>query len=243
MLRVLAIVAGKYGVRIVEHIRRCAPSTWQVTTIPAPAGLPIVVDAPEEHLPPDLPPADLILFMAENDRAAQLLPALILRTGARAVIAPIDHAAWIPPGLRGQLLRELSALGGEIVFPEPFCALTEEGLGPIAAEFARHFGRPVFRIRAENGVVQAVEVERDTACGCARFVAEHLVGQPLSEAVFQAGILHHHYPCLAGMTMEKSLGDTLLHVSGQLMRQAVEVEIAPLLPRAAYLVPEGRAAK
>jgi len=27
-----------------------------------------------------------------------------------------------------------------------------------------------------------------------------------------------------------------------LMRQAVEVEVAPLLPRAAYLVPEGRSA-
>jgi len=26
------------------------------------------------------------------------------------------------------------------------------------------------------------------------------------------------------------------------MRQAVEVEVAPLLPRAAYLVPEGRSA-
>ncbi len=224
MLRVLAIVAGKYGVRIVEHIRRCAPSTWQVTTIPAPAGLPIVVDAPEEHLPPDLPPADLILFMAENDRAAQLLPALILRTGARAVIAPIDHAAWIPPGLRGQLLRELSALGGEIVFPEPFCALTEEGLGPIAAEFARHFGRPRLRVSVDPyGTLSEITVERCSPCGSTHFAAEKAQGMSVAEAIPRAGLICLHYPCLASMKPEQTESgvETLMHTSGKIFNAAL----------------------
>ncbi len=224
MLRVLAIVAGKYGMRIVEHIRRCAPPAWWITAIPAPTGLPIVVDAPEEYLPPDLPPADLILFMAENDRAAQLLPAMALRTGARAVIAPIHHAAWIPPGLRGQLLRELSTLGVEIVFPEPFCALTADGLGPVAAEFAHRFGRPRLRVSVDReGRLSEVTVERCSPCGSTHFAAEKAQGMLAAEAVPRAGLICLHYPCLASMKPEQTESgvETLMHTSGKIFNAAL----------------------
>lgn len=225
MLRILAIVAGKYGTRIVEHIRRCAPPTWQVTAIPAPRGLPVVVDAPEEHLPPDLPSADLILFMAENDRAAQLLPALAVRTGAQAVIAPIDHAAWIPPGLQGQLLRELSAIGVEIVFPEPFCALTEDGLGPVAAEFARYFGRPRLHVSVDSlsGTLSEIAVERCSPCGSTHFAAEKARGMLAAEAVPRAGLICLHYPCLASMKPEQTESgvETLMHTSGKIFNAAL----------------------
>ncbi len=252
-MRIFAIVQGQYGQRIVENIRTYGPKGWTVESWRPPADLPAMLDDPEAYLPLHVPPSDLILALGESPAVAQLIPDIVRRAGARAVIAPVDHSSWLPEGLIRQLEVRLNQMGVAAVFPRPFCSLTEDAYNvrhqrvaysnPWIAEFARHFGRPVFRIRAANGIVQSVEVERDTACGCARFVAEHLVGQSIGEAVFQAGILHHHYPCLAGMAMEKVLGDTLLHVSGQLMRQAVEVEIAPLLPRAAYLVPEGRAAK
>ncbi len=76
-----------------------------------------------------------------------------------------------------------------------------------------------------------ISVERDAPCGSGQYVAEQLVGHPVDDAVFSAGVLHHHYPCLAGMTQDRSLGDSLLHLAGQVMRQAVEVEIEPLLTR------------
>lgn len=250
-MRIFAIVQGHYGQRIVENIRAHGPRGWTVESWRVPE-LPAMIDDPEAYLPLHVPPADLILALGESPAVAQLIPDIARRANAQAVIAPVDNSAWLPEGLIRQLEVRLRQMGVASVFPRPFCSLTEDGYNvrhqrvaysnPWIAEFARHFGRPVFRIRAAGGVVQAVEVERDTACGCARFVAEHLVGMPVGEAIFQAGILHHHYPCLAGMTIERSLGDTLLHTSGQLMRQAVEVEVAPLLPRAAYLVPEGRSA-
>ncbi len=248
-MRIFAIVQGRYGQRIVENIRAHGPKGWTVESWRSP-DLPAVVDDPERYLPLHVPAADLILALGESPAVAQLIPDIARRAGAQAVIAPVDHLAWLPEGLIRQLQERLRRLGVEAVFPRPFCSLTEDGynlrhqrvayFNPWISEFARYFGRPVFRIRCEDGVVKEVEVERDAACGCARFVAEQLVGVSVDEAVFQAGVLHHHYPCLAGMTMERNLGDTLLHLSGQLMRQAVEVEIATLLPRAAYLVPEGR---
>jgi len=248
-MRIFAVVQGRYGQRIVENIRANGPKGWTVECW-RPPSLPAVVDDPERYLPLHVPSADLILALGETSAVAQLIPDIARRANVRAVIAPVDHLAWLPEGLVRQLQERLRRLGVEAVFPRPFCSLTEDGYNlrhqrvaysnPWVSEFARHFGRPVFRIRCEDGEVKEVEVERDAACGCARYVAEQLVGVPVSEAVFRAGVFHHHYPCLAGMTVERGLGDTLLHLSGQLMRQAVEVEIAPLLPRAAYLVPEGR---
>lgn len=248
-MRIFALVQGWYGQRIVENIRAHGPKGWTVECW-RPPDLPAVVDDPARYLPLHVPPADLILALGESPAVAQLIPDIARRAGAQAVIAPVDHLSWLPEGLVRQLEERLRQMGVAAVFPRPFCSLTEDGynlrhqrvayLNPWISAFARHFGRPVFRIRCEDGVIKEVDVERDAACGCARFVAEELVRMPVSEAVLQAGILHHHYPCLAGMVIERSLGDTLLHLSGQVMRQAVEVEIASLLPRAAYLVPEGR---
>ncbi|MBN1955596.1 MAG: hypothetical protein JW900_11175 [Anaerolineae bacterium] len=248
-MHIFALIQGRYGQRVVENIRNHGPQGWAIESW-RPPDLPAVLDDPEYYLPPRVPPSDLILSLGESPSAAQLLPDIARRAGAHAAIAPVDHSAWLPEGLIRQLQECLGRMGIAAAFPRPFCSLTEDGYNlrhqrvayanPWISEFARHFGRPVFRVSCQDDTIQEVVIERDSACGCARFVADRLVGTPVSEAVFQAGMFHHHYPCLAGVAQERSLGDSLLHLAGQLTRQAVEVEIAPLLPRAAYLVPEGR---
>ncbi|HIP97159.1 MAG TPA: hypothetical protein EYH32_08115, partial [Anaerolineae bacterium] len=123
-MRILALVHGIYGERIVRNIRARAPQGWEIESLQAPRALPIIVEEPEEFLPPTLPRVDLILHLAETHQAAQLLPGVVRLTGARAVIAPVDNPAWLPEGLKTQLRRELAELGAEAVFPRPFCSLT-----------------------------------------------------------------------------------------------------------------------
>ena len=41
-------------------------------------------------------------------------------------------------------------------------------------------------------------------------------GVSVDEAEFQAGMLHHQYPCLAGMVKDPDFNDTLMHVSGHM---------------------------
>lgn len=229
-MRILAWVAGQYGERVAEHVSRYAPETWRVIVRRPPRGLPMVLDDPEEYLPEELPDADLILYMGESDRAAQLLPALAARVGARAVIAPIDNEAWIPAGLRGQLVRELTGLGVEIAYPRPFCALTEAGLGPVAAEFARRFGRPRLSVRvdARTQTILAVEVLRGTPCGSTHFAAGKTTGMPAATAVPHAGLVCLHYPCLASMEPEQTERgvETLMHTSGQIYNAALAEALA-----------------
>jgi hypothetical protein len=246
---ILALVQGQYGLRVVENISTYGPRNWSVAAW-TPPDLPAVVDDPETYLPAELSPADLVLALGESPSVAQLIPDVARRVGAQAVIAPVDRVAWLPEGLVRQLKGRLERMRVAAVFPRPFCSLTEDAYGlrhqrvtyssPWISEFARHFGRPVFRIYVEDELVKEVEVERDTACGCGRFVARKLVGVPVADAAFRASVLHHHYPCLAGMTIERSLGDTFLNLAGHLMSRAVEVEVSSLLCQASYLVWEGR---
>jgi len=193
-----------------------------------------------------IPAADLVLYLGESANVAQFLPSVVERAGARAVIAPVDNAAWLPEGMVRQLRVWLRELGVTAVFPKPFCSLTERSYNvrqrqvafedPWIGEFARHFGQPVLQIECEgsgirdqgSGIRERIsrgEVKRDAPCGCARAVAHQLAGVDVDEAVAQAGLYHADYPCLATMGVDPGLGRSLVQASGDLMRQAVEVAI------------------
>ncbi len=109
---------------------------------------------------------------------------------------------------------------------------------PLIAEFARFFGKPEFSIMVnpKNRTITSVEVKRDTVCGCARYVAEKLVGISVEQAEYEAGLAHHHFPCLASMGIDIDFGDTLMHVSGNIMKDAVAEQVKPY-KQIQYLTP------
>lgn len=240
-MRILAIITGEYGRRHVENIRAHAPGDWVIHVWQAPSFYPPVIDYPEDHLPESLPAetegVDLILAFAEHRGVAELLPDIVRRTGAKAVIAPVDREEWLPRGLARQLRRWLSDTDVVCATPKPLCTLTETHYNvkrhrvtyedPLIAAFARHFGRPRFDVVVDpetRDVVQ-IDVTRDAVCGCARYVAQELLGVPADDAERLAGLLHHHYPCLASMGVDDDFGDTIMHISGNIMKKAVREEV------------------
>lgn len=239
-MKILAIVSGDYGRRHVENVRSHAPGTWEIATWEAPTVLPPFIDYPEDYVPAAMAPADLLLSFAEHRGVAELVPEVVERTGARAVIAAIDNEAWLPRGLARQLRGWLADMGVACVTPKPLCSLTEgEYLlarrqrvaydEPLIAEFARYFGRPDLKLQVdpETRTITTAQVRRDAVCGCARFVAEGLVGVMADDAEFEAGMLHHHFPCLAAMGIDPDFSDTLMHVSGNLLRDNVAPQVKP----------------
>jgi hypothetical protein len=240
-MQILAIISGEYGARHVANIEKNGPETWQINTWQAPAVLPPVIDYPEDYLPEELPSADLILSFAEHKGVAELLPDIAEMTGAQAVIAAIDNDAWLPRGLARQLHGWLERMDVACVTPKPLCALAEQDYGvtrrqrvpydnPLIAEFARYFGKPNLEITVdpETRRIIATQVRRDAVCGCARFVAEGLLGVSADEAEEKAGLLHHHYPCLASMVKDPDFNhDTLMHASGNLLKDNVGEQVKP----------------
>jgi len=250
-MRILAIITGDYGQRHVDNIRAHGPESWTVEVWQAPTALPLIVDYPEDYIPKTLPQADLLLAFHEHKGVAELIPDVAEMTGAKAVIAPIDNLAWLPTGLANQLRGWLERIDVASVFPKPLCSLTETHYNvrryreaydhPLIREFARYFGQPDLKLSVdpESRAITGAEVVRDAVCGCARFVAEKLIGASADEAEQKAGLAHHHFPCLASMIKDPDFGDTLMHVSGHLLKDNVGEQVKPF-KQVQMIQPSGR---
>jgi hypothetical protein len=129
-----------------------------------------VIDYPDEYIPPDLPPADLILSFPEVAAVAELIPDVVKLTGASAVIAAVDNETWLPRGLARQLRGWLERQGVVCVTPKPLCSLTETDFGmarrqrmpyenPLISEFARCFGQPDLRLSVDPSSKTITEAE------------------------------------------------------------------------------------
>lgn len=251
-MRILAIISGEYGARHVENIRKNGPKPWIVDVWQASPTYPLIIDYPEDYIPKILPETDLILSFAEHRGVAELLPDIAKMSKAQAVIASVDNEAWLPRGLARQLRGWLAEMGVACATPKPLCSLTEKDFGvtrrqripfqsPLISEFATYFGQPSLMISVDpqTRTILSVEVQRDAVCGCARYVAERLVGVSVDEAGEKAGLLHHHYPCLASMGKDSDFGDTLMHVSGNILKDNVEAQVRPF-KRIQYIAPGTR---
>ncbi|MGD8813503.1 MAG: DUF166 family protein [Anaerolineales bacterium] len=246
--RILIIIQGEWGQRITDNLRERAPPDWKVESWVAPRVLPPIVDDPQEFLPSSFEPADLVLALGENPGVAQLVPEIAHMCGARAVIAPIDRSSALPSGLALQLEQWLDERGITSVFPKPFCSLgnheynvrsnTKAYNDPIIQRFVEHFGKPRLDVEVDEGKIAKVNVVRDAACGCTHYVARRLVGLKVDEAIEAAGLLHHHYPCLASMNKEPEYLDTLMHVSGNILKESLKDQIKDDLTET-YLRPHG----
>ena len=232
-MHVLVLKTGEYGQRHVENLEQFAPKDWTILSWQTPRSLPIVLDYPEDYLPETLPAADLILSLAELPGVAEMIPDIAKMSGAKAVIAPIDSQAWLPFGLANQLRGWLDQDDVYCVTPMPFCTLTERHTNTlrlkekyentIISQFARHFGRPAFEVavNASTKRIEAVNVVRDACCGCGKFAAAKLAGARVADSLEQIGLNHHHYPCQASMGIDPLYGDTLMHISGNIMKDAL----------------------
>ena len=240
-MNILAITSGEYGERHIRNVKENGPSSWDIEIWQAPTILPPVIDYPEDYIPETFPPADLILSFAEHRGVAELLPEIAEKTGAKAVIAAVDNENWLPRGLARQLRGWLERMDVACATPKPLCSLTEYDYGvtrqdripyesPEISEFSRYFGLPDLKIDIdpESKKITAAKVKRDAVCGCARHVADGLIGLSVDDAEEAAGLLHHHFPCLASMTKLNDFNhDTLMHESGHLIVANVSKQIKP----------------
>ena len=225
-MHILVAVQGHYGQRIADNIRKYGPADWKVHTYAFPQGLPAIIDDADEFLPKELPETDLLISLGEHAGVAQMIPDMVSKSGAKAVIAPADNRVWLPPGLAKQIKQKLESIGVDMVYPVPFCTLAEkDSQNPNIKEFAKHFGRPEVDIEFDKDRIKRVTVIRGAPCGCSPYVVDGLAGVWERDAVEKAGLLHHQYPCLATMGMDQEFEDTLMHRGGLMTKLAIEEAI------------------
>jgi hypothetical protein len=249
VFRVLSVYQGQWGQRITENLQQHAPEDWRIDSWVAPRVLPPIIDDPQDFLPSSFPQADLLLALGDVPGLAQLVPDITRLCGAQAVIAPIDRNESLPAGLAKQLEQWLDNMGVASAFPKPFCSLGDSSYNrkpmakeydnPLIQRFAERFGKPGLQVEVVDGRISKVDVLRDAACGCTRYVAERLIGTAVDDSVEEAGMLHHHYPCLASMNKDQDYLDTLMHVSGNILQDVLKDEVRGHLSPVPYLRPQG----
>ncbi len=188
--------------------------------------LPTVIEEPEKFVDDmDLSGEwDLILFLGESPSAFSLLPAIAKRITFTAVIAPADDYTWLPTGLERQICSKLEALGVNVTFPRPFCALMPID-NPEIDEFAKFFGSPNLKIETRDGVIRRVEVVRGAPCGSTWYLAEKLPGIEKERASDRGALLVQTYPCLASRRIDRIFSDAPIHIAGHIAGGAVNAAL------------------
>jgi hypothetical protein len=183
-----------------------------------PSILPELLDDPEEYLPSELPPHDVLVAIEIHEELLIELPRLSAQAGGKAMIVPQEAPHWVSRWAAGKLREACRRAGLEIVLPKPFCNLAT-GSGPTLDAFIEHFrlGRPVVEIETVDGQALKITARISAPCGNSHFIAHSLQGFPLNENLqFEVCRFWHSYPCTASMKQDSELGDTILHKGGQI---------------------------
>lgn len=213
-------VGGRYFERVLAHLS--GASRADVDAYQVPRSLPPVLDDASEYLPSELGAGDVIIAINIHPEVLLEIPNMVGGGSTQALIAPIEDPNWVKPGLQRQVTQACARNEMESAFPKPFCAL--EPSTPAITEFCEQFkvGVPKFRLAVRDGKVVAAEAVRGSPCGLTASVAKQLAGLPADESLAEkAGQLHHGYPCLSSMAMDPALGDTIMHKSLDMVREAV----------------------
>ncbi|WP_457550418.1 DUF166 domain-containing protein [Archaeoglobus sp.] len=173
----------------------------------------------------EVPKADFTVAIDVHPDILLELPSAL--RGCKALIVPIEKP--ISKGLVNQLIDLCKDANLEVSIPKPFCSLTPQGNYVRAFVETFGVGRPIFKIKklkvGDRVVIRNVDVVRENPCGLAKFVAEKLRGftfKCIEELWMYLSKLHHSYPCTASMQIDTDYGDTLLHVSGFILRDAID---------------------
>ena len=220
-IRIFILTSGNYGSRIINTMAKMGFASSIVGIHEVGENLPEFIDDIEEYIPHDLPEADLILSLGLYGDINMIIPAVARETGAKSIIVPIHDPKQIPIGLQKEIENEVE--DKKIVFPKPFCSLKPVG-DKYIDRFSEVFGKPELEIKADK-LIRNIEVKRGAPCGSTWFVAEKLENIPVDEAEFEAGGRYHNYPCLASMSVDSQVGDTILHLAGYKIKEAVKKEL------------------
>ena len=222
MMRVaIAHSGGPYQERVREHLQ--ARSGARVSAFQLPENLPLVVDDAEEFIPPGVAEAEVVIAIALHPNLLAELPHVMGKGAGKALLAPREDPGWVRPGLMGQVTRACARYGIESAFPKPFCCL--EPVTPVIREFSEQYGvgKHEFELQCEDGRIVAASCPYGSACGLTEWVAEQVVGRPCDEALPDAvAELLHLRPCLASMALDEETGDTIMHRSIAIIKEAAD---------------------
>jgi hypothetical protein len=230
-----------------EHLKSFSSSIYFYEKVGE--NIPDFIEEPEKFLPQNLPPVDFVLVVGIHQDLLSGLPDYLKdKDGVKAVIVPIENPKWAPAGLQVQVLKDFEKYGIQAAFPKPFCSLSRElneynkvGFHLTTKhnyiyDFIDYFkiGVPIvsFLLSKDEKSIEDSCILQSAPCGSSYYVCQQLKSKyfengesgeiSLNERISKA---HHAYPCNASMDQDSILKDSILHVGGYLIRNAIRKEL------------------
>ncbi|MCD6209341.1 MAG: DUF166 family protein [Methanophagales archaeon] len=219
--RIYILYHGSFGELVTEHLATSEFADRIVGFYDLKVAS-VSLDEPERDMPDDipLPECDLLLVLGILPKAGDLVPIIVDKTCAKAVLWPIEDPNLIPEG-RYSIEEELKNKGVHVEFPEPFCAL-ERSDNELVNSFASAFGKPRFELKVNDKkkIIEVAKVIRDTPCGSASKIAPRLAGlayNDLKSLEEQVGQMHDN-ECVAYMGPDRPI----MQHAGELLIKALK---------------------
>lgn len=226
-----------------EYVKSFASSIYFYEKIGE--NIPDFVEEPEEYLPKNLSSVDFLLVVGIHQDLLSGLPYYLKDSGIKAVIVPIEDPKWVPAGLQVQVLEEFEKYDIQAAFPKPFCTLSKERneYNKIRFHFTKKhnfidefidyykIGEPIVSLllSKDGKSIEDVCVLQSAPCGSTYYIVQQLKAKyiengemPLNEKISKA---HHAYPCNASMDQDSILKDSVLHIGGYLIRNAIRRDL------------------
>ena len=226
-----------------EHLKNNSNSIYFYEKIGL--NVPDFIEEPELYFPKNIPAVDFLIIIGIHQDLLSGLPNYLKEKEIKTVIIPVENPKWVPPGLQTQVLEEFEKLGIQAAFPKPFCALSKElneynkvGFNITQNrdkiyEFIDYYkiGVPIVSFLLSEGgkAISDTCVLQSAPCGSTYFILQQLKAKyinngelSLNERISKA---HHSYPCNASMDQDSILKDSILHIGGYLVRNAIRKEL------------------
>mgnify|MGYP000282917451 CR=1 FL=1 len=109
-MKVLALIQGFYGERIVRNIRRI--QSWTVKELMIPhIEFEVALDEPESIKVDGLEDCDLLLSLCEEPSVPLMLPTIVNQINVKSVVVAVDDPKWVGVGLEREIKQELEHMG------------------------------------------------------------------------------------------------------------------------------------
>ncbi|MCZ7356691.1 MAG: DUF166 domain-containing protein [Candidatus Methanoperedens sp.] len=216
MISIGVISRGKYGLRLIENIRK--NSEFMVSSIEIPEYLPDFIEDPSDfveslHLDKNIFSRDLVIAYTLHP---DLTPEIIRLAGENGAHSVIIAGGTAQAGGQSELMRLSKKYKMHIEVHEICCDIEKSG-DKVVDEFASCFGRPELKITTENGLIAKVEVIRGAPCGSTEHMAKGIAWMDKGNAPTRAGLLVQQYPCRALRGIKGGI-----HKAARLHKEAIE---------------------
>jgi len=185
---------GEYGERAFENIRQVFPCKWiLLEEIPRS----IILDDYEL----DIPECDLyISYLRHPDQVLAL--------------AELGQPTLLGINFGYGFLKQAQEINPKVLAFPTMCSIEPVTNIPEIDEFAKYFGRPIFKITLQNRKIMKIEVLRSSPCGSTHVAERYLPQKTVSPTLLQEFAIQICHECRAprfGHTCDKEISG-LIHV-------------------------------